>query len=244
MLDVKGLKAGVEGREILKGADLSVKAGQTHIIMGKNGSGKSTLLSAIARNPKYEILSGSMLLDGEDIAGKGASDVAAKGVFLSFQNAPAIPGLSISTLLKHSVNGVRRARGEEPMAAPEFFGLAKEYSAFLEIPGGWLEREVNLGFSGGERKRIACLEMLFLKPRLALLDEPDSGVDVDAMKIITASIGRLKASGTAFVIVSHYSRLIGAVGADAVHVMRDGAIAVSGGAELAREIERNGFENV
>ncbi|MDR2099124.1 MAG: Fe-S cluster assembly ATPase SufC [Rickettsiales bacterium] len=244
MLKIENLHVAAEGREILSGLGLGVKAGETHVIMGKNGGGKSTLLSAIAKNPKYEITAGSIAFDGVDLAGKSADEVARMGVFLSFQNAPAIPGLTISTLLKHAANSVRRARGEEPLSAPKFFKLADEYSKLLEIPPAWMNREANVGFSGGERKKIACLEMLFLNPRLALLDEPDSGVDVDAMNIIVRAIERLRSSGTAFVVVSHYSRLIDRLAPDAVYVMREGAIAASGGAELAGRIEEHGFADI
>ncbi|MDR1476764.1 MAG: Fe-S cluster assembly ATPase SufC [Rickettsiales bacterium] len=241
MLEIKNLRVSAEGKEILKGVDLKIAAGETHVIMGKNGSGKSTLLAAIAKNPKYPVIGGKAAFAGKDLKSMSASDAAAAGIFLSFQNAPAMQGLSISTLLKHAANAVRRARGEEPLTAPEFFRLADEYCKFLEIPGAWLKRDMNAGFSGGEKKRISMLEMLFLKPRLAMLDEPDSGVDVDAMDIIARAIDRARLDGTALLIVSHYARLVERANPSRVHLMREGRIAESGGMELARRIDEKGF---
>jgi Fe-S cluster assembly ATP-binding protein len=241
MLEIKNLRVSAEGKEILRGVDLRIGAGETHVIMGRNGSGKSTLLGAIAKNPKYSIAGGSIVFCGKDLAGMDAAGVAGAGIFLSFQNAPAIPGLSVSTLLKHAANAVRRARGEEALSAPEFFRLADEHCKFLGIPGGWLKREVNAGFSGGEKKRLSMLEMLFLRPKLAMLDEPDSGVDVDAIDIIGRAIGRAKDWGSAVLVVSHYARLINLAEPQSVHVMRDGRIAESGGPDLAAAIDREGF---
>jgi Fe-S cluster assembly ATP-binding protein len=241
MLEIKDLRVSVEGKEILKGVDLKIGAGETHVIMGRNGSGKSTLLSAIAKNPKYRITGGRIVFEGRDLAGMGAAEVSGAGIFLSFQNAPAIAGLSVSTLLKHAVNAVRRARGEDVLTAPEFFKLADEHCKLLEIPQAWLKREVNAGFSGGEKKRLSMLEMLFLRPKLAMLDEPDSGVDVDAVNIVGRAIGSMREKGAAFLIVSHYARLIDLAEPRFVHVMRDGAVTKSGGPELAREIEKEGF---
>ena len=242
MLEIKNLRVAADGKEILKGLDLKIAGGETHVIMGRNGSGKSTLLSAIAKNPKYQVTGGRIAFAGRDLKDMGAAEVAGAGIFLSFQNAPAIAGLSVSTLLKHAANSVRRARDEAPLSAPEFFRLADEYCKLLEIPQAWLKREVNAGFSGGEKKRLSMLEMLFLKPRLAMLDEPDSGVDVDAMNIIARAIDSAKGWGAAVLIVSHYARLIKLVSPQFVHVMHGGAITKSGGPDLAQAIEKEGFK--
>ncbi len=241
MLEIKNLKVSVDEKQILNGVNLSVGPSETHILMGKNGSGKSSLLSTIVKNPKYKIDGGDICFCGESIAEKSVCDVARAGIFLSFQNAPAISGLSISMLLKNSVNSVRKARGEQVLTAPEYFKLAQEYCNLLEIPNDWLKRQVNLGFSGGEKKKISMLEMLFLKPKLALLDEPDSGVDVDAVNIIAKAIDYLKPFGTSFLIVSHYEKLISLSKPNFVHIMQDGKIVESGDVTLAQKILKNGF---
>ena len=244
MLEIKNLKVNVDTNEILKGVNLSVKGGQTHIVMGKNGSGKSSLLNTIVKNPKYNVVGGSIAIDNVDLCDKSVSEVAQMGVFLSFQNPPAISGLVISTLLKYSVNSVRKARGEKPLSAPEFFKKVAEYCEILQIPQSWLKREMNVGFSGGEKKRISCLEMMFLEPKVALLDEPDSGVDVDSVNIIIKAIDYMKSKGTAFVVVSHYPQLISNIAPDFVHIMKDGVIVKSGDSNLADTILKEGFENV
>ena len=244
MLEIKDLKVNVDDKEILKGVNLTVGEGQTHIIMGVNGSGKSSLLNTIIKNPKYKIVGGSVLFDGVDLSELSVSEVASKGIFLSFQNPPAVTGLSISTLLKYSVNSVRRANGKAPLSAPEFFKLSDKYCQLLSIPNAWLKREVNVGFSGGEKKRLSMLEMLFLEPKLALLDEPDSGVDVDSVNIILKAIEYLREKGTSFIIVSHYPQLISNVAPDFVHIMKSGVIVKSGDCSLAECVLKDGFENV
>ena len=193
MLETKNLKVEIDGKEVLNGVNLKVGIAETHIIMGKNGSGKSTLLNTLAKNPKYKIIDGTVLFDGVDVGTKSVAELAQAGMFLSFQNAPSISGLSISMLLKNAVNSVRKAVGEKPLTAPEYFKLADEYCKLLEIPVDWLKRQVNVGFSGGEKKRLSMLEMLFLNPKVALLDEPDSGVDTDAVSIIARAIDFQKA---------------------------------------------------
>ena len=241
LLVVENLCVQVDDKEIIHGLDLCVGRGETHIIMGKNGSGKSSFLNAMVKNPKYSITNGDIRLGGETILEKTVAQVAQMGLFLSFQNAPAIAGLSISTLLKNSVNSIRRARGEQVLSAPEYFRLAKEYCKMLEIPQEWLKRGVNVGFSGGEKKRISMLEMLFLEPKVALLDEPDSGVDTDSVEIIARAVAYQKSKGTAFVIVSHYPKLIDLCKPEFVHIMRDGRIVEDGGMELANRILTEGF---
>ncbi|MBP3615524.1 MAG: Fe-S cluster assembly ATPase SufC [Alphaproteobacteria bacterium] len=241
MLDIKDLKVSVEGKQILNGVNLHIGPSETHVIMGKNGSGKSSLLNTIVKNPKYEIIGGDISFLGESILEKSVCDVARAGIFLSFQSAPAISGLSVSNLLKNAVNSVRKARGEKPLTAPEYFKLAKEYCELLEIPNEWLKRQVNLGFSGGEKKKLSMLEMLFLKPKLALLDEPDSGVDVDAVNIIARAIDYLKQFGVSFIIVSHYEKLISLSKPNFVHVMQDGVVVQNGDITLAEKVIKQGF---
>ena len=241
MLEIKNLKVCVDDKQILDGVDLKVGDGETHLIMGKNGSGKSTLLNTIAKYPKYEVKDGDIVFNGKSLLGLKVYEVAQAGIFLSFQSAPAISGLSISTLLKNSVNSVRQARGEKPLSAPEYFKLADEYCKLLDIPQDWLKRQVNVGFSGGEKKRLSMLEMLFLQPKLALLDEPDSGVDVDAVNIIGKAVDYIRKMGTSVIIVSHYTKMIELAKPEFVHVMRDGKIVKSGDKSLAEKIEKQGF---
>ncbi len=224
MLTIKDLKVGVDGREILRGVNLEIGDGETHLLMGRNGNGKSTLLNTIVKYPKYEVLGGEILFDGESLSEMSVSQIARKGIFLSFQNAPAISGLSVSTLLKNSVNSIREARGEKPLTAPEYFKLAGEYCKLLEIPSDWLKRQVNVGFSGGEKKRLSMLEMSFLQPKLALLDEPDSGVDFVGVGIIARAIKALQEKGTSFLIVSHSRDIEDIVHFDKAHFIKDGVI--------------------
>ncbi len=241
MLETKNLKVEIDGKEVLNGVNLKVGIAETHIIMGKNGSGKSTLLNTLAKNPKYKIIDGTVLFDGVDVGTKSVAELAQAGMFLSFQNAPSISGLSISMLLKNAVNSVRKAVGDKPLTAPEYFKLADEYCKLLEIPVDWLKRQVNVGFSGGEKKRLSMLEMLFLNPKVALLDEPDSGVDTDAVSIIARAIDFQKAKGTSFIIVSHYPKLISLAKPNFVHIMESGKIVKTGDITLADEILTQGF---
>ena len=240
LLTIKNLIAHAEDKKILNGVDLQIPAGETHILMGRNGSGKSTLLGAIMRSPRLSV-NGKVEFDGRDISTLPTEQIASAGIFLGPQTTPSIEGLSYSTLLKHSANALALARGEKELLAPEFFRLARENCALLGIPEGWLARHVGEGFSGGEKKRLQMLLMLFFKPRLAMLDEPDSGVDVEAIEVIAKAVKHLAALGTSFLIVSHYDRLIKAIAPHKVHVMQDGLITRTGGPELAAEIDTKGF---
>lgn len=244
MLIIKDLFVDVDNTSVLNGVNLQVNDSETHVIMGVNGSGKSSLLNTIVKNPRYSIKKGQIFFDDVDLAPLSIDEVAKKRIFISFQNPPFVPGLSISNLLKYSVNSIRRANGINPLTAPEFFKSLKEFCSFLDIPYDWVKRDVNLGFSGGEKKRISMLEMLFLEPKLALLDEPDSGVDVDSVNIIIKAIDFLKKKGTAFIIVSHYHQLISSIDVDFVHILKSGHIVKSGDKSLAFDILNQGFDNV
>ena len=241
LMVVENVSVSVEDKQVVSGLNLRIGCGETHVIMGKNGSGKSSFLNALVKNPKYSIVDGDVRVNGNTILDKSVAEVAQMGVFLSFQSAPAIAGLSISTLLKNSVNSIRRARNEKVLSAPEYFRLAKEYCDLLEIPQDWLKRAVNVGFSGGEKKRVSMLEMLFLEPKIALLDEPDSGVDMDSVNVIAKAVAYQKAKGTSFLIVSHYPKLISLSQPEFVHIMRDGRIVEEGGMELANRVLDSGF---
>jgi len=223
LLSIRKLTACADKKEILRGVDLEIGEGETHVLTGRNGSGKSTLLNAIMREPRLKV-DGKVEFDGKDISKLSTERIAAAGIFLGAQAAPAIEGLSYSTLLKHSANALRRARGEKELTAPEFFKLAKEYCELLGIPEGWLARSVGEGFSGGEKKRLQMLLMLFFVPKLAMLDEPDSGVDMEAIEVIAKAVNHLAKQGVSFLIVSHYDRFIKLIEPDKTHVMKEGRI--------------------
>ena len=242
MFDIRNLKVSVDDKQILNNVNLSIKKNETHVLMGKNGSGKSSLLNTIVKNPNYIITAGDILLNNSSIINKSVSEIACSGIFLSFQNAPAISGLTLSTLLKNAVNSIKVSNSEKPITASEYFKLVSEYCKMLDIPEEWLKRSVNLGFSGGEKKRLSMLEMLFLNPKLALLDEPDSGVDIDSMVIIAKAINYQQKRGTSFLIVSHYQKLISLVKPKFIHVMKEGKIIKSGGMELSESIDKEGFK--
>ena len=241
MFEIKNLIVNVDDKQILKGVNLTVNKNTTHIIMGKNGCGKSSLLNSIVKNPVYEIKSGDIFFEKKSITKLAVYEIAQRGIFLSFQNAPAISGLSISSLLKNAVNSVKQANSEKPLTAPEFIKFAKTYCEILEIPNTWLSREVNKGFSGGEKKRLSMLEMLFLSPKLALLDEPDSGVDTESINIIIKAINYLREKGTTFIIVSHYEKMIRNLNPDFIHIMSEGKIVKTGDITLLDMIEKEGF---
>jgi Fe-S cluster assembly ATP-binding protein len=243
MLSIKNLHARIEenGEEILKGLDLEVPAGQVHAIMGPNGSGKSTLSYVLAGKGDYEVTEGSVELDGEDLLELEADARAAKGVFLAFQYPLEIPGVGTMTFLKATVNAQRRARDEKELSTPEFMKLVKTNADALEISMDMLKRSLNVGFSGGEKKRNEILQMALLQPKLAILDETDSGLDIDALKVVSEGVNKLRSPDRSFVVITHYQRLLDYITPDVVHVMSKGRIVRSGGPELALELEKNGY---
>jgi Fe-S cluster assembly ATP-binding protein len=243
MLSIKNLHARIEenGQEILKGLDLEVPAGQVHAIMGPNGSGKSTLSYVLAGKGDYEVTEGSVELDGEDLLELGADERAAKGVFLAFQYPLEIPGVGTMTFLKATLNAQRRARGEKELSTPDFMKLVKTSADGLEISMEMLKRSLNVGFSGGEKKRNEILQMALLQPKLAILDETDSGLDIDALKVVSEGVNKLRSPDRSFVVITHYQRLLNYIKPDVVHVMSRGRIVRSGGPELALELEKNGY---
>ena len=243
MLSIKNLHARIEenGQEILKGVDLEIPAGEVHAIMGPNGSGKSTLSYVLAGKEDYEITEGSVTLDGQDLLGMEPDERAANGVFLAFQYPLEIPGVGTMTFLKATLNAQRRARGEGDMSTPEFMKTVKRTADELGISQDMLKRSLNVGFSGGEKKRNEILQMALLQPKLAILDETDSGLDIDALKIVSDGVNKLRDPKRAFVIITHYQRLLNYIKPDKVHVMSKGRIVRSGGPELALELEAKGY---
>ena len=242
MLQIKNLHASVEDKEILKGINLQINAGEVHAIMGPNGAGKSTLASIIAGNEKYEVSEGEILLEGEDIAELAPEERAHKGVFLSFQYPVEIPGVSVTNFMKTAINESRKANGKEETPANEMLKLIREKSELLEIDRKFLSRSLNEGFSGGERKRNEIFQMAMLEPKLAILDETDSGLDIDALRIVANGVNKLKSENNAVVVITHYQRLLDYIIPDFVHVLMDGKIVKSGGKELAYELEEKGYD--
>lgn len=242
LLKVENLQAKIEENQILKGLNLEVNPGEVHAIMGPNGSGKSTLASVIAGREDYEINGGRILFEGEDITDLEVHERAQKGIFLAFQYPVEIPGVSNANFMKSSVNAIREARGEEPLSAKDFLARMKEKSALVEIDKSFMSRAVNEGFSGGEKKRNEIFQLAMLDPKLALLDETDSGLDIDALKIVSHGVNTLRNENNAFVLITHYQRLLNYIVPDFVHVLADGKIVKSGGKELALELEAKGYE--
>ena len=242
MLEVKDLHVTVEGNEILKGLNLTVNAGEVHAIMGPNGSGKSTLSAVIAGKEEYEVTAGSITFEGRDVLEMEIEERAQAGLLLGFQYPVEIPGVKNVYLLKAALNAQRKARGEDEIPAPEFMKLVKEKLAFMRMDASFLQRAVNEGFSGGEKKRNEILQMLVLEPRLAMLDEIDSGLDIDAMKIVADGVNSLRREDRAVLMVTHYQRLLDYIVPDQVHVLVDGRIAKSGDKSLALELESRGYE--
>ncbi|HEY0045850.1 MAG TPA: Fe-S cluster assembly ATPase SufC [Flavobacterium sp.] len=242
MLRIKNLHAGIEGKEILRGIDLEVNAGEVHAIMGPNGSGKSTLSAVIAGNEHYEVTEGQVFLDGEDLADLAPEERAHRGVFLSFQYPVEIPGVSVTNFMRTAINESRKARGQEEMPANEMLKVIREKSELLEIDRKFLSRSLNEGFSGGEKKRNEIFQMAMLEPKLAILDETDSGLDIDALRIVANGVNKLKSDKNAVIVITHYQRLLDYIVPDFVHVLYNGKIVKSGGKELAYELEEKGYD--
>jgi len=242
MLDIKDLRATVGDKEILKGITLTVNAGEVHAVMGPNGSGKSTLAQVLAGHPAYEVTGGTVTYDGDDLLAMDAEVRAQKGVFLAFQYPVEIPGVSNAYFLRAAYNEIRKARGEEEIDPMSFADLMDEKMQLVEMNGDMLTRSVNTGFSGGEKKRNEILQMAVLEPRLAILDETDSGLDIDALRIVANGVNSLKRPDRATIVVTHYQRLLNYIVPDYVHVLANGRIVRSGGKELALELEAKGYD--
>jgi Fe-S cluster assembly ATP-binding protein len=242
-LEVKNLHVRIGDNPILDGLNLAVKTGEVAAIMGPNGSGKSTLSYVIAGKPDYEVTSGEILVDGEDILELSPDERAAKGLFLAFQYPVEIPGVATMTFLKATVNAQQRARGLKEMTTPDFMRAVRAAADRLKIDQEMLRRPLNVGFSGGEKKRMEILQMALLQPRLAILDETDSGLDIDALRIVSEGVNALRDENRAFLVITHYQRLLDHIKPDVVHVMAKGRIVKTGGPELALELERNGYRD-
>ena len=241
MLSVRDLNVTVDGRSILNGVNLQVNAGEVHAIMGPNGSGKSTLANVIAGRDGYEVTSGSVLYDGKDLLGLVPEERARQGIFLAFQYPVEIPGVSNVYMLKAAVNAIRKHRGEDELDAIDFLKMVRQKLKLVEMKEELLHRPVNEGFSGGEKKRNEIFQMAVLEPRLAILDETDSGLDIDALKVVASGVNSLRSKDRAIIIVTHYQRLLDYIVPDQVHVLAGGRILKSGGKELALELEENGY---
>jgi Fe-S cluster assembly ATP-binding protein len=241
MLEIRNLHAGVDGREILRGIDLVVEAGQVHAVMGPNGSGKSTLAGVLAGRETFTVTQGSVRYRGEDLLGMAPEDRARAGVFLAFQYPVEIPGVSTVNFLKAAVNSVRRSRDEEELDAMDFLKLVRDRLELVKMDESFLRRSVNEGYSGGEKKRNEIFQLAVLDPRLAILDETDSGLDIDALRIVADGVNSLRSPDRAFLVITHYQRLLEYIVPDRVHVLADGRIVRSGGRELALELEEKGY---
>ena len=244
LLEIKNLHASVEGKEILRGIDLSVGRGEVHAIMGPNGAGKSTLGAVLTGRPGYEVTEGEVKFDGRDLLAMAPEERAWAGLFLSFQYPVEIPGVSITNFMKAAVNARRKAQGLEEMKAGEFLKLMKEKMAFVQMKGEMAKRDVNVGFSGGEKKRNEIFQMAMLDPVLSILDETDSGLDVDALKIVAAGVNALRTPEKSVLIITHYQKLLEYIVPDVVHVLKEGRIVRTGGRELADRIWKEGFESI
>ena len=243
MLEIRNLSVSIENKLILDNLSLTVKAGEVAAIMGPNGSGKSTLAYVLAGKPAYEVQSGQILLDGNDLLELEPTERALKGVFLAFQYPTEIPGVTAMTFLKAALNAQRRARGESDLTTPDFMRRVREAAHALKIDQEMLRRPLNVGFSGGEKKRFEVLQMTLLAPRVGVLDETDSGLDIDALRVVAEGVNALRDPKRAFVVITHYQRLLDHIRPDVVHVMAKGRIVATGGPELALELERNGYRD-
>jgi len=241
MLQIRKLHARAGEARILRGIDLDIRAGEVHAIMGPNGSGKSTLAGVLAGRPGFEIESGELLFEGAELAALAPEERAREGIFLAFQYPASIPGVTNNYFLRASLNAIREQRGQEPLDAMDFLELAKQKMAQVEMPKELMSRAVNEGFSGGEKKRNEVLQMLLLEPRLAILDETDSGLDIDALRVLAQGVNALRGPGRALLVITHYQRLLDYIVPDFVHVLSEGRIVLSGGKELAHELEKKGY---
>mgnify|MGYP002713198776 FL=1 len=242
MLTIKNLHAAVEDKEILKGINLEVKAGEIHAIMGPNGSGKSTLSSVIAGKEEYDVTDGSVVLDGEDLDDLTPEERAHKGIFLSFQYPVEIPGVTVTNFIKTAINETRKSKGLEELPAKDMLSKIRKTAELLEIDRKFLSRSLNEGFSGGEKKRNEIFQMAMLEPKLAILDETDSGLDIDALKVVANGVNKLKSKDNAVIVITHYQRLLEYIVPDFVHGLYNGKIVKSGGKELAVELEEKGYD--
>jgi Fe-S cluster assembly ATP-binding protein len=241
LLEIKNLHANIEGREILKGVNLTINPGEVHSIMGPNGSGKSTLAQVLARHESYEVTQGEILFNGKDLLTMKPEEAAAEGLFLAFQYPVEVPGIGNAYFLRTALNATRKYRGEEEMDAMDFLPLLRERMKLLEMDEGFLNRSVNEGFSGGEKKRNEILQMSVLQPKLAILDETDSGLDIDALKIVSKGVNAMRGPERSFLVITHYQRLLNYIVPDFVHVLVDGRVVKSGGKELALQLEESGY---
>jgi Fe-S cluster assembly ATP-binding protein len=241
MLEIKNLHAKIEDKVILKGVNLTVKAGEVHAIMGPNGSGKSTLAQVLAGRDSFEVTEGEILINGENVMELAPEERAARGMFLAFQYPVEIPGVRNNYFLKTALNALRKSRGEKELDAMEFLKLVKERMKVLKIDESFMSRSVNEGFSGGEKKRNEILQMAILDPKICVMDETDSGLDIDALRIVADGVNALRGPDRSMVIITHYQRLLNYIVPDKVHVMSDGRVARSGGPELALELEKSGY---
>lgn len=244
LLKIEGLKASVEDKEILKGVDLTVRKGEVHVVMGPNGAGKSTLSAVLAGKPQYTVTGGKVTFLGRDLLAMSPEERAWAGIFLSFQYPVEIPGVSITNFMKTAVNSKRQALGQEPLTAAAFLKLMKEKMALVQMKQEFAKREVNVGFSGGEKKRNEIFQMAMLDPVLSILDETDSGLDVDALRIVAEGVNTLKTPEKATIVITHYQRLLDYIVPDIVHVLKDGRIVKTAGKELVTRIEENGYDSI
>lgn len=242
MLEVKNLHANIGEKEILKGINLTIKAGETHAILGPNGSGKSTLSAVLVGNPLFEVTEGTATFNGKDLLAMKPEDRSHEGLFLSFQYPVEIPGVSMTNFMKTAINEKRKYEGKEPISGSDFIKLMKEKRQIVELDARLANRSVNEGFSGGEKKRNEIFQMAMLEPKLSILDETDSGLDVDALRIVAEGVNKLKTPETSTIVITHYQRLLDILQPDVVHVLYKGRIVKTGGPELAKEIEEKGFD--
>ena len=242
LLEIHNLHASVGEKEILKGVDLTIRRGETHAVMGPNGAGKSTLSAVLTGRPDYTVTEGSILYDGKDLLAMSPEERSWAGLFLSFQYPIEIPGVSISTFMKAALDARRKALGEEPLSGAAFLKLMKEKMAFVQMKPEFSKREVNVGFSGGEKKKNEIFQMAMLDPVLSILDETDSGLDVDALRIVAEGVNALKTPEKSIIVITHYQRLLDSIVPDYVHVLKEGRIVKTGGRELVGEIEANGYD--